>query len=89
MEDIFKSNTATSFEMLQLQKAETLNELHAQKKIMAESVKNLFAPVAPANNKGTAIMRAFNTGLAVFDGVMLGIKVMRKMKTSLRKKSSK
>ena len=72
--------TLTSLESLQKQKAEALGELRAQKKVMADTAKNLFAPIAPAADKGTSIMRAFNTGMAVFDGVMLGVKLMRKIR---------
>ena len=30
-------------------------------------------------------MRAFNTGMAVFDGVMLGVKLMRKVRKIFRR----
>ena len=70
---------------LQQQKAEALEELRAQQQIMADTARNLFAPIAPAADKGTAIMRAFNTGMAVFDGVMLGVKLMRKVRKIFRR----
>lgn len=53
------------------QQKASIRELRAQQQIMADTARNLFAPIAPAADKGTAIMRAFNTGMAVFDGVML------------------
>ena len=31
-------------------------------------------------NKANAMMRAFNTGMAVFDGIVLGVKVMKKFR---------
>ena len=34
----------------------------------------------PATNKANAMMRAFNTGMAVFDGIVLGVKVMKKFR---------
>lgn len=74
-----------TLEELQQQKAEALEELRAQKQAMADTARNLFAPIAPAANKGTAIMRAFNTGMAVFDGVMLGMKLMRKARKIFRR----
>ena len=52
---------------------------------MNDTARNLFAPIAPAANKGTAIMRAFNTGIAVFDGAMLGIKLMKKVRKIFRR----
>ena len=52
---------------------------------MNDTARNLFAPITPAANKGTAIMRAFNTGMAVFDGAMLGIKLMKKVRKIFRR----
>ena len=71
-------------ESLQKQKAEAREELRAQKEIRNDTARNLFAPLAPAADRGTAIMRAFNTGMAVFDGVMLGMKLMKKIRNSFR-----
>lgn len=79
------SNTdLITLESLQKQKAEAREELRAQKKIMNDTARNLFAPLTPAADRGTAIMRAFNTGMAVFDGVMLGMKLMKKIRNSFR-----
>lgn len=79
MNDTIQTEILT-LEDLQRQKAEALEELRAQKQVMNDTARNLFAPITPAANKGTAIMRAFNTGMAVFDGAMLGIKLMKKVK---------
>ena len=79
MNDTVQTEILT-LEDLQQQKAKALKELRAQKQVMADTARNLFAPIAPAADKGTAIMRAFNTGMAVFDGAMLGIKLMKKVR---------
>ena len=84
MNDTVQTEILT-LEDLQQQKAEALEELRAQQQIMAVTARNLFAPIAPAADKGTAIMRAFNTGMAVFDGVMLGVKLMRKVRKIFRR----
>lgn len=84
MNDTVQTEILTQ-EDLQQQKAEALEELRAQQQIMADTARNLFAPIAPAADKGTAIMRAFNTGMAVFDGVMLGVKLMRKVRKIFRR----
>ena len=84
MNDTVQTEILT-LEDLQQQKAEALEELRAQQQIMADTARNLFAPIAPAEDKGTAIMRAFNTGMAVFDGVMLGVKLMRKVRKIFRR----
>ena len=84
MNDTVQTEILT-LEDLQQQKAEALEELRAEQQIMADTARNLFAPIAPAADKGTAIMRAFNTGMAVFDGVMLGVKLMRKVRKIFRR----
>ena len=84
MNDTVQTEILT-LEDLQRQKAEALEELRAQKQVMNDTARNLFAPIAPAANKGTAIMRAFNTGMAVFDGAMLGIKLMKKVRKIFRR----
>ena len=61
-------------------KKKLLNEIHAQKKAMTATTREIFAPLAPATNKADALMRSFNTGMAVFDGVVMGIKIMRKVR---------
>ena len=66
-------------------KKELLNEIHARKKAMTAITHEIFAPVAPAANKADAIMRSFNTGMAVFDGVVMGIKIMRKVRAYFRR----
>ena len=70
-----------TLEEISLRKKKLLNEIHAQKKAMTATTREIFAPIAPANNKADAIMRSFNTGI---DGVMLGVKVMRKVRTYFR-----
>lgn len=75
-----------SLEQLSLLKAAKLKELRDQKKAMTQTAKNIFAPVAPVASKGDAIMRSFNTGMAIFDGIVLGVKVMRNVRRLFHKK---
>lgn len=75
-----------TLEELSLLKAAKLKEIREQKKAMTLTAKNLFAPMAPAANKGDAIMRSFNTGMAVFDGIVLGVKVMKNIRRFFHKK---
>lgn len=78
------NNTSHTFpvtlESIAQQKAELLEQIHEQKDAMNEIARDIFAPLAPATDKASSMMRAFNTGMAVFDGVMLGLKLMRKFK---------
>lgn len=67
------------------------NELHQQIAIQQENIikisKQLTAPLTPATNKANAIMRMFNTGIAVLDGIKLGIKLMHKFRKLFRRES--
>ena len=77
--------SSMTLESIALQKKELRKKIHAQKEIMTDTARELFAPLAPAADKGNAIMRAFNTGMAVFDGLMLGVKMMKPGGCSLPK----
>lgn len=66
-------------------KEELLIEICIQKEAMAATAKEIFAPLAPAASTGNALMRSFNTGMAIFDGVMMGIKIMRKVRSLFQK----
>lgn len=65
-------------------KKELLVEIRTQKEAMTATAREIFAPLEPATNKADAIMRSFNTGMAIFDGVMMGIKIMRKVRAYFR-----
>lgn len=69
-----------TLESITLQKAELLRKIQLQKEIMTGLTQEIFAPLEPATNKANAMMRAFNTGMAVFDGIVLGVKVMKKFR---------
>jgi hypothetical protein len=73
-----------TLEEIAQRKKKLLNEIRAQKKAMTMTTREIFAPLAPATNKADALMRSFNTGMAIFDGVMMGIKVMRKVRAYFR-----
>ncbi|SHI89613.1 hypothetical protein [Bacteroides stercorirosoris] len=72
--------TSITLESIAQRKQEVRKKLHLQKQIMTDTARDLFAPLAPAADKGNAIMRAFNTGMAVFDGVMLGLRMMKRVR---------
>lgn len=76
----------STLEELQQRKAKLLQEIGTQKTLMSCIGCEIAAPFAPAASKGNSVLRAFNRGMAVFDGVMLGLKVMRKFKSIFGKK---
>ena len=79
-----KPQTITLEYIAQL-KTEKLEEIREQKRAMNRTARRIFAPLEPAASKGDALMRSFNTGMAVFDGVMLGWKILKKVRHFFRK----
>lgn len=69
-----------TLEQLMRQKAALQTQIQVQKVTLARLGSELAAPFTPAAHKGNSLLRAFNRGMAVFDGVMLGLKVMRKFR---------
>ena len=67
-------------------KQEILQDIRNQKQAMADTTRRIFAPLAPAASGGSSLMRSFNTGRAIFDGVMLGMKMIRKVRGLFRKR---
>lgn len=80
----FSSQNITLEDIAQ-RKQETLAKIKKQKELMADITHDIFAPLAPAASGASSLMRSFNTGMAIFDGVMLGVKVMRKIRAIFRK----
>lgn len=76
---------STLEELLQ-RKTRLLQDIRTQKRVMNHIGCDLMAPFAPSASKGSSVLRAFNRGMAVFDGVMLGLKVMRKFKSVFGRK---
>ena len=66
-------------------KEEVLREILMQKQQMTDTAQSIFAPLAAVGSAGNAFMRTFSTGMAVFDGAMLGLKIIRKIRGLFRK----
>lgn len=81
------NTTPVTLESIAQKKAMLLQEIRLQKEIMTGLTQEIFAPLEPATNKANAMMRAFNTGMAVFDGIVLGVKVMKKFRKIIIRKS--
>lgn len=80
------SQKRITLEAITQRKAELLEEIRAQKQAMTKTTRRIFAPLAPAASGTSALMHSFNTGMAVFDGVMLGLKIMKKIRQMFRKR---
>ncbi|MDR0988330.1 MAG: hypothetical protein LBM06_02565 [Prevotellaceae bacterium] len=65
------------------QRKEALRRVRAQRSAVEQAARALFAPPAPVSSKGEALLRAFNTGSALVDGVMLGLKLVKRVRQLL------
>lgn len=74
-----------TLEVIAQLKKEKSDELLQSRKKMSETLHELFAP---AEQKGGAegIMHHIHTGMAVYDGVRTGIKIIQRIRGYLRKK---
>lgn len=72
-----------TLEVIAQRKAQKLEEVRQAKLEMADTLHQLFAPV---ENKGgmEGIMQHVNTGIAVYDGVRTGIKIMQRIRSLFR-----
>lgn len=75
----------TTLDEIRILKSKALADVRRQKKSLNDTTRKLFAPHAPATSKGDSITRAFHTGMAAFDGIMLGIKIIKKIRKTFRK----
>nr|WP_320058959.1 hypothetical protein [uncultured Bacteroides sp.] len=69
-----------SLEDIALRKAKLLEEIRTQKIVIVETARLAFNPYSGAATTGSSLMKTVNTGMAVFEGVMLGLKIMRKVR---------
>lgn len=82
----YNRNTSQRYtlESIAQRKQEVLTELKEQKEAMTETTRDIFAPLAPMASGANTLMRSFNTGMAIFDGVMMGLKIMRKIRNMFK-----
>ncbi|MDR0895503.1 MAG: hypothetical protein LBN06_09450 [Prevotellaceae bacterium] len=54
--------------------------VRAQQQKMTDLARASFASVERTASKGESMVRAFQTGMAVFDGILLGMKIIRRIR---------
>lgn len=74
-----------TLESLARMKAEKLKEVRASKKRMSEQAQRLFVP-SKIPSEGSALMQSISSGIAIFDGIMTGIRIMRKIQRFFSKR---
>ena len=74
-----------TLEEISRRKKEVKKQIEIQKVLMTSTASELFSPTK-ATNKMEFFMNSFNSGMAVFDGVMTGLKIMRRIRLLFKKK---
>lgn len=74
-----------TLEMIAQRKAEKSEEARQAKKKMVQTLHELFAPVEQKGGM-EGIMQHVNTGIAVYDGIRTGIKIMQRIRGYFQKK---
>ena len=74
-----------TLEMIIQHRTEKLAEIRQAKERLADTLSALFSPI---ESKGgvDGIMRHVNTGIAVYDGVRTGIKIMQRLRRFFHRK---
>lgn len=73
------SKKMTLEELLQ-RKAEVIKELDVQKKAMTSTAHQIIAPVTPAASHAHSLTHSFNRGMAIFEGLVVGVKTINKIR---------
>ncbi|NDV66218.1 hypothetical protein [Bacteroides sp. 224] len=76
--------TKITLEDLTRRKEEVIREIRLEEEIMSEYSQRIFAPFLPSMNNNP-VLKKFNTGLAIFDGVMLGMKIFKGIRKIFKK----
>lgn len=68
-----------SLDTIRQMKAEKLKEVRTSKERMTQQARSLLAPLKPQSG-GNALMQNISSGIAIFDGLMTGIRIMRRIR---------
>lgn len=74
-----------TLEDISKRKLEVLSQIKVQKETIQNTASDLFSPVK-ATNKMELVMNSVNSGMAAFDGIMTGIKIIRRIRSLFRRR---
>ena len=77
--------TKITLEEIIRRKQEVKDAINIQKQTIGKVSHELFTPFIPKTHKSNVLIRSFNIGIALFEGVMWGVKLMRKVRVYFRK----
>ena len=76
-------HTIYTLEEIARQKAEVRRELRQSRQRMQQTAHSLLAPLKPAASRGGMAVRAIKTGASLLQGVLLGWRLMRRLRRML------
>lgn len=75
-----------TLEEISQRKQEVLQDIRIQHQVIAETTQAIFSPLLPSSNEEqNSLIKKFNTGMAIFDGVMIGMKVFKSIRKLFRR----
>lgn len=80
-------NKKYTLEDIVQRKQEVLQDIRIQHQVISENTQTVFAPFMPSANEGkSSFFKSINTGMAIFDGVLVGMKVFRSFRRFFRRR---
>lgn len=78
------TTTKITLEEIARQKEEVLLAIREQKSLIVKTARKSFEPYSEAASIGSSLLKSFNTGMAIIEGAMLGIKIMKRIRRFFR-----
>lgn len=72
-----KTEKEITLETIAEQKAEVLKKIRVHQDTIISSSRQFFSPLQPMGNRSNGIMKAVNTGMVMFDGLLIGLKILK------------
>ena len=77
------SKNPLTLEVIRLQKKAVKEEIEVQKKVISQNLKCIFNPEEDRSSHILSF-KTLNTGLAIFDGVLFGFKIISRLRKLFR-----
>ena len=74
-----------TLEMICQQKSEKLAEIRASKQRITENAREIFRPSSNIE-EGKTLMNNFSSGIAIFNGIITGFKIIKRIRNLFRNK---
>lgn len=74
-----------TLEMIYRQKMEKLAEIRASKQRITNQAREIFHPTETLNSANT-LMNNFSSGMVIFNGVLTGFKIIKRIRSFFKKK---